>query len=563
MESRPISKKLRKSSSEVECDKKYEMEFYQHLPDIVWCKIFSFLENESKFGMALTGNRMNDLIKSYPSIYKTFKLTVKGSAVNIPPLTRPISTVIFCRFDLSTASDFSNSVFEFFKTNGKFIRKFFCESIVVTQEGFCKILNELPNLEHFSFHAGITNDENNPLFDLMNFQFKYKFSKLKSLYLNLINLGANLPVQFLEVLFGNSKKITTLGVNSYLSKLIYNKPNLERLLIKIYGDFSMDTPAEDYEISTKLKELIVSYGARQDAEFPLNQYIENLETFIKCQYKIEKFSFKTFRYDRNDILFDNIVKHVIGLKTLKKYANCNIIPNMNFFKANSSVEELEIHCSNSNIILPFYPNLKKVLFLSAFDHNILNNLKNLEELRIGIEIIPDEPDLTEYEKIDLKKLSKLEIYGCDDLLHDDSQDYSYFYEIAIKILQNHENIIDFLWGFPLVVTEFTIEQQKNLLSYTKKLKRYSCHPVFPQINTEEISKYLDIFVDGLKELETLFFYLGESSSDDRKKVIKIAHEYFNARKTSIKFEYSMEGYIVNETDPDCTKIADFDIEESS
>lgn len=236
---------------------------------------------------------------------------------------------------------------------------------------------------------------------------------------------------------------------------------------------------------------------------------------------------------------------------------------MNFFKANSSVEELEIHCSNSNIILPFYPNLKKVFFQSAFDHNILNNLKNLEELRIGIEIIPDEPDLTEYEKIDLKKLSKLEIYGCDDLLHDDSQDYSYFYEIAIKILQNHENIIDFLWGFPLVVTEFTIEQQKNLLSYTKKLKRYSCHPVFPQLNTEEISKYLDIFVDGLKKLETLFFYLGESSSDDRKKVIEIAHEYFNARKTSIKFEYSMEGYIVNETDPDCTKIADFDIEESS
>lgn len=108
-----------------------------HVSDDVWCAIFKYLNNKSKFKLALTCKRFKKIIESYSDIYKTFKIVINTNNVErLRKFDRPIADVTFTRVEGKKIIYFDLSVQEFFSKNGKFVQKIIFDTVDLNDKTF-------------------------------------------------------------------------------------------------------------------------------------------------------------------------------------------------------------------------------------------------------------------------------------------------------------------------------------------------------------------------------------------------------------------------------------------
>lgn len=526
------AKKFKPSDSE----ESNEMEQFQLLPDHVWSKAFSYLENRSKFNVALTCRRFNDIVKTYSEVYETFQITLldpvecenykNGStyAFRIPHgLTRPISTVKlnfgYCGALLSEIPGLFDSILAFFVKNGKFVKKISFNELDIDQHSLYQIFNEIPNANSIQFDSSIVGNRIN----LQEFDVRHNFKKLKILELCLVYEPQDLSIDILEKFFGNARNISTLKI-PHAYNLLYNKPKLEHVVLQFNDTaFSMESSSVQNEIPMGLKSLKFFIDYPRMPQDPWSNF-KHLEKYVKAQHGIENFSVEPWQ-DVSSTLLDNVIQHVTGLDSLKR---CEIYSELHcdrmFFSKRSNAEELRLS-SNLEITLPFFPNLRRLFvdcphYNISVDFQVMNELNLLEEL-----VISADKRITNLEKIALPKLKKLTFGG-------KSLNLLEVCEFALIILRNHPNIEEFTLGEDLGPENHMIDWHKTLMRTLKKPKRYCCVPYFHEAIDYQ---FLDVFVNEGKHLEELVFYLLEDVKIDEN-TERLITEYFRGKNSSLKCE---------------------------
>lgn len=510
-----------------------ELERFQLLPDHVWSKAFSYLDNRSKFNVALTCRRFNEIVKSYPEVYKTFQIKIVDPvdcrelrkidsrylhSFRIPTITRPIPNVRIELFHfpdlLSKIPGLFESLISFFISNGKFVTNLSTTCFDIDIYSLSQILNEIPNAKKLKIVGSVVGS-------LKDFEVKSKFKKLKLLDLDFFFGIEDSSIRILEKFFASATNVSILKL-SHAFNLLYNKPKLETAVfsVKDPAGFLMDSPSEQMKIFRCVKNL--EFYSRFDELTASHGNQKNLERFIKSQVGIEFFSVEQFEGNCVDFL-NNLIQHVISLHSLKR---CEL---HDFFEGQDTValskcstaEELKIS-SSIDIVLPFFPHLKRLFIRypdEAVDFQVINALKLLEDL-----IIVVTQHETNFEKIKPPNLKKITFGGNDDI------EESTVHEMALKILKNNPNIEEFTLSDPIEINDRSIAWQKEFLAEFGGKKLYACMPTF---NETRNHRFLDVFVNEGGNLEMLRFYVDELNEEMENSVT----QFFGTKNLSTTFEF--------------------------
>lgn len=510
-----------------------EMEIYLQLPDEVWAEIISILDNKSKYQVALTCQRFNNIIKTYSAVYKTFQINFYGRPKDdtslIPRLTRPCPTVKFDYTEyVDSDQEHFKSLMRFFETNGKFVKKIVFYGLYATKDRFAQILNEFPNAEDIFFDGHVKHNVADPD-NFKNFKAKHNFPRLKKLILEFFPFDdlpfEDLSFEIFDEFFGKCESISTLGLTYYFN-ILYNKPKLETLYINFtYTNPIVMEAANEFKFVSNLKELNICADVRGEILDPEDSNAKNLQQFIKTQFGIEKFAFYVFTEFLTNSLFNDILQHVINFNPIKFYAVRDIERSQSdlfFFKRLPAVTRLRI-TSNLDYTLPFFPNLRYLhLATFALNYQAINSLQFLEKL--VLELYSREK--IEFGKFNLKNLKKLHVSGTGNETS---------FENAKIIMETHPNIEDFTWNVCFSINEHSIKQQEGILKTANTLKIYCCYPEIMATETESLLRFLQTFVDYRKKLELLRFNLPFNVSES---TIKSITEYFHINMPTVKFDYA-------------------------